>query len=81
MLLNWRIIAAILGLAGSFGAGWHTHTLSDAYHAQKATQARLDATSKANGAIVDFNQKWSDAHAQDDCLSKPIPDSLVRLLK
>lgn len=81
LIANWRLVAVLLTLGASFYAGWYGHGLVYAKRQEAAITARLEATNKANAAIVDFNQKWSDAYAQDDCFNKPMPADLIGLLK
>lgn len=78
---NLRVIAIGSTIIVVFFAGWHAHGWVYASALQKATEAKLEAANKGTAEIIDFNQKWSGVNAQDDCINRDMPDSLIRLLK
>lgn len=81
VLNNWKLIAIAALLAGTFYGGYHLRTLQYEAGERKALEERLKEIGLGTTKIIDFNSKWGETHVQDDCLNKPIPADLLRLLK
>lgn len=89
----WNLIPAparvyvLLALAtGLFAGGWYANTVWTGYQASDDKTKAIEELGKGQNEIIDFNQKF-DKGAQDakktntdDCLAKPIPNSIRVLL-
>jgi len=80
---NWKIIALAAAVMGSFYAGWHGHTWYDGYKNQKAESKAAEDLGKGEAEIVNFNQNFDKEKsvAKDNCIDKPLPPNLGKLLK
>lgn len=82
LLSNWKVIAVIGAIIGVFGAGWHSNTVWQAYHAQKDEIKAIASLGKGQGEIVKFNSALDKekANVKDNCVEQPIPHGFVILL-
>lgn len=79
---QFRIVAAVAGMALIFAAGWHGHTIYEGYRTNKTAAKVIKKLGDGQKKIINFNQDFDKglSNAKDDCLSKPVPDSLRVLL-
>lgn len=78
-----RAYAMMVAVAGLMFAGWYGHVVYSGYVAQQASEEAIKNLAEGQAEIINFNQDFDKGfiHAnQDDCVSKPIPDSLRLLL-
>lgn len=77
---TWGKIAVILLYTAFI---WHCHTIYDEAHQEKAAVARAATAEKAEGKMVEFNTKIEKVYVKvkDNCLDKPVPADVQRLLK
>lgn len=85
----WNLIPApvrvyvLLALAtGLFAGGWYANTVWTGYQQNDEKTTVIDNLGKGQTDIINFNQNFDKgiSNAKDDCISKPIPDSLRLLL-
>jgi hypothetical protein len=82
LLANWKIVAIGSAILMTFFAGWHSHTVYYGYKLQKEEVKIIKKLGEGQNEIIKFNQAFDKglSNAKDDCISKPIPDSLRVLL-
>lgn len=84
-LANLKTVTMTAGIALLVGGavGWHCNTIYRGYKSDKAKSAVIENLGKGQNEIIKFNQKFDKgvASAKDDCVNKPIPDSIGLLLR
>lgn len=81
-----RVYVLLALAAGLFAGGWYANTVWTGYQASNDKTKVIEDLGKGQTEIINFNQKFDKGaqHAKktktDDCLSKPIPDSIRVLL-
>lgn len=80
----WQKLLGLVIVLIIYTAGvWHIHTWYDGYKNEKAAEIATDKAQKGENNIIEFHQKIEKVYVKvkDDCLNKPVPDSISRLLK
>lgn len=83
LLANWKAVAVGgLSLFLLF-VGWEGRVWYDAYHIKKQEVATIDSLGKGQTAIIKFNQDFDKekSNVKDNCIDKPIPTNVIRLLE
>jgi hypothetical protein len=79
-MLIWFRVGA---LAASFAFGFYCHVVYAGYSQKKEQIKTIEKLGEGQNEIIKFNQDFDKGlvASKDDCVSKPIPDSLRLLLQ